>query len=513
MKRNKGAILIVCVAFLCAILGFALGAIITKRGLLCEDDREVSKLQETFNLIRMHYVDSVELSSLSEKLIPSLMEHLDPHSKYLTAEERDYERHLTEGYFYGIGIEYNLFLDTIVVDHVAINGPADLVGVQAGDRIIQINGQNVTGAEATPESVKQLIYGPEKSLVNLTILRGEEQTRVDIQVSRGYVPMSEIGGAFMTSDSVGVIALTSFGKSTYDDLMSQMARLQKLGAKAYILDLRDNPGGLMSSAVLIANEFIKLGATIIYTEGRHFEREVVASDGKGNYIGTPLYILINESSASSSEIIAGAIQDNDAGIIVGKRSFGKGLVQRVFDYEDGSALHLTIARYYTASGRSIQRDYKMGKIEEYEQSYYNRLRADMESQKSEQASKIYYTLNGRKVFGGGGILPDVEVDSPFESQHNSYLQQLLESNMMAIFSFYYADQYRDLLSDFEDAEACYAFLQNQGIAWQVGQFAARNGIRMKNYLIAQAKKNNRIVRELCNSRTNLWKSRGLSNHL
>lgn len=309
-------------------------------------------------------------------------------------------------------------------------------------------------------------------------------------MKRGVVNTSNVDATFMVNDSLGFVRLKGFSVSTHDDFMQSVAKLRNSGAKGLILDLRDNPGGLVQPALLIANEMLPEGSLIIYTEGAHKKRSDVYSDGTGTLIGFPIYVLLNELSASSSEIVSGALQDNDIAVLIGRRSFGKGLMQKPFEYYDGSSVHLTIARYHTASGRSIQRDYKLGGDEAYTHDWIDRVMGgEMFSADSVKLNPnlLYKTKAGRSVHGGGGIMPDIFVPRDTLGM-TSYYAEVLNKGLVHEFSFVYADKYRNLLSRIGSLEEVYRFLDNQGLVWQLAKYAQKKGVVPRNYQIAQSQK-------------------------
>lgn len=312
----------------------------------------LSKLQASLDLINTQYVDEVSSDSLVETLIPSLMSHLDPHSSYLTADQRRKEREELEGYFYGIGVVFNSLKDTAIVIRTIPNGPSDLVGVRAGDRIVSVDGRSIEG-EIPTDTIMSLLKGANESMVTLTLRDPSTNDLRTVKVKRGPVSTSKVGAKYMMSDSLGVIRLDGFSLSTYNDFMQAFAQLQQRGMKGLVLDLRDNPGGILESALRMVNEMLPKDKPVIYIEGAHYPREQYRSSGDGSLIGFPLYILINESSASAAEIVSGAMQDNDAAIVIGRRSFGKGLVQKVFEYltapQSISPLHATTHRQVAVS--------------------------------------------------------------------------------------------------------------------------------------------------------------------
>lgn len=444
------------------------------------------KLKATVQLIEDNYVDTVDVNDLVLELIPTLMSELDPHSTYLTAEQKLKEKENLEGFFYGIGVTFNVIKDTAIIVSVIPNGPSDLAGLKAGDRIISINKQPIAGAhKISADSVRSLLKGDKGSLVRLGIHSYNSTTEKHVSVKRGVVNMPQIDAAFMINDTLGYIRIPNFAMNTHNDFMQEIAKLESDGMKGLVLDLRDNPGGLLQPALLISNEILPAQSLIIYTEGAHQERRDVLSDGTGRLQNLPIYVLVNELSASSSEIVTGSLQDNDAAIVIGRRSFGKGLVQKSFEYYDGSSVHLTIARYHTASGRSLQRDYKMGGDEEYSNDWLTRYsRGEMFHADSIKINpdQLFKTIGGRTVYGGGGITPDIFIPRDTNGI-TSYYVEVLNKGLVHQFAFEYADRYRNILKKLGTAEKCYSFLTHQGLVWQLAEYANKKGVRPKNYLI------------------------------
>lgn len=479
----------VCLLLLLFLIGgFFMGLYMKSRNPLMRAVTPMDKLKATLQMISENYVDSVDPDELVSELIPMLIGQLDPHSTYLTAEQRKAEQESLDGYFYGIGITFNTIIDTAVVIQTIPNGPSDIAGLKPGDRIVTVDGRDVTGHSITPDSVRTLLKGEKGTIVTLGIRPYNSEVLSQVKVKRGVVNTNSVDAALMVNDSLGFIRVSSFGMSTYDDFMQAVAKLRREGAKGLILDLRDNPGGLMQAALQIANEVLPRKSLIIYTDGAHQRRSDIYSDGTGTLIGFPIYVLMNELSASSSEIVSGALQDNDAGIIIGRRSFGKGLVQKPFEYYDGSSVHLTIARYHTASGRSIQRDYQLGGDEEYAHDWIDRvLGGEMFSADSIKINRdlVYHTKAGREVYGGGGIMPDRFVARDTIGM-NSYYAEVLNRGILHQFAFIYADRHRDLLKRLEDPQNVYRFLDNQGLVWQLATFAQSKGVPRRSYLISQA---------------------------
>lgn len=485
MKKNPAVLSIIIASILLALVG---GWFLGKRSARINFLRSATpmdKLKATIQLIEENYVDSVDTDKLILDLIPDLMNQLDPHSTFLTPEQRKQERESIEGFFYGIGVTFNMIKDTAIIVNVTPNGPSDLAGLRAGDRILTVNNQPITGGDIPADSVRSLLKGEKGSMVQLGIRSRKEQTERLVNVRRGVVNMPQIDAAFMVNDSLGYIRIPSFAMNTHNEFMQKVAYLEAKGMKGLILDLRDNRGGLLQPALLISNEILPAQSLIIYTEGAHHPRNDVYSDGTGLLQRLPIYVLINEMSASSSEIVSGALQDNDAAIIIGRRSFGKGLVQKPFEYYDGSSVHLTVARYHTASGRSLQRDYKLGGSEEYTNDWMERYsRGEMFSADSIKidSERLYLTKGGRAVYGGGGISPDIFVARDTVGI-TSYYVEVLNKGVAQLFAFEYADRYRDILIRLGSAEKCYQFLKHQGLVWQMAEYANKKGVRPKNYLI------------------------------
>lgn len=444
------------------------------------------KLKATIQMIEENYVDSVEADKLVLDLIPLLMQQLDPHSNFLTAEQNRAENEKQEGFFYGIGVTFNMIKDTAIIVSVTPNGPSDLAGLKAGDRIVSVDKLSITGQTIMADSVRSLLRGERGSMVHLGIRSRNTSAEREVAVKRGVVNFPQIEATFMVNDTLGYIRIPSFTMNTYNEFMQSIAELESQGMKGLVLDLRDNPGGLLQPALLISNEVLPAQSLIIYTEGAHHPRRDVLSDGTGRLQNLPIYVLINEMSASSSEIVTGSLQDNDAAIIIGRRSFGKGLVQKPFEYYDGSSVLLTIARYHTASGRSLQRNYKMGDDTAYFNDWVERYsRGEMFHADSIKLNPelLYKTKGNRPVYGGGGITPDIFIPRDTNGI-TSYYVEVLNKGLVHEFAFEYADKYREILKKLGSAKKCYQFLNHQGLVWQLAEFANQKGVRPKNYLIS-----------------------------
>lgn len=472
-------------------LGFLLGRCQGERQARATRGSGLSKLEATLSLIDKNYVDTIDANQLLLDLIPTLMKQLDPHSSYLTAEERAMEKESMEGFFYGVGITFNTIKDTAIVVSVIPNGPSDLVGMRAGDRLLSVDGLDIATSSLPADSIRSLLKGPKGSVVKVSVKAFDSEEVRQLSIRRGVVTMPQLDASVMLNDSLGYIRLPSFARNTYNDFMQSVARLMQEGMEGLVLDLRDNPGGLLQPALLIANEFLPAQKLIIYTEGAHQARNEIYSDGTGSLQRMPLYILVSGSSASSSEIVTGSMQDHDRAIVLGRRSFGKGLVQQLFEYADGSSLHLTIARYYTASGRCLQRPYDMGKGSAYytDNLFERYSRGELYHADSIKIDPehLYRTEAGRPVYGGGGITPDIFIPQD-TTGYTSYYAEVASRGLLQKFAFEYADKHRTLLQRLEGSEPCYRFLMNQGLPWQLAEYARKEaGVVPRNYLIQLSK--------------------------
>ena len=379
-KNSKHAIIFPLLLAVGVVLGILLGQFVGRnraetqlRSIVSRSGMNMTnKIMQTSMLIEHRFVDSISMDSLAEMVIPMMMEKLDPHSVYIPAREMQQLNEPLEGEFDGVGISFNTTSDTIVVLSVIANGPSAKAGVVAGDRIIEINDTLVAGVGMPQNDIVKRLRGKRGSEVKLSLKRQGIDDLVDVQVVRDAIPIKSIESSFMLTDDIGFIRLSQFARTSYTELLAALAELRAEGMKRLIFDLRDNSGGFLDQAIMIANEFLPAGKLIVYTEDRERKQTREYSDGSGTSTDLALVVLIDEGSASSSEILAGAVQDNDRGTIVGRRSFGKGLVQSQIPYPDGSALRLTIARYFTPTGRSIQKPYTNGNDEEYDMDLVRR---------------------------------------------------------------------------------------------------------------------------------------------
>lgn len=446
-----------------------------------------SRLSNLLHIIDDQYVDSVNIDSLVEKAIPQILAELDPHSVYISAKDVQLATDDLKGSFSGVGIEFIIRDDTIRVQNVIKDGPANRAGLLAGDKIVSINGKPFVGKIVTNEEAMHRLKGPKDSKVLIGVKRfGEKGVKV-FTVTRGDISVNSISACYMINDTTGYIRVKSFGERTYAEMLSALQTLNIEGADHLIIDLRDNGGGILEAAVQMANEFLPKNRLIVYTQGRKSPRAEYRSNGKGSYQHIPMVVLINEGTASAAEIFAGAMQDNDRATIVGRRSFGKGLVQQQIQFPDGSMIRLTVARYYTPSGRCIQKPFKPGDNADYENDLLSRYRhGEFFSQDSiKHVGPAYHTHNGRTVYGGGGITPDIFV--PEDTTHvTSYYKEAAMSGLILQYAFNYTDQHRPILSKFTEMMPLANYLDRQNLVNDFANYAARYGLRRRNLMIMRS---------------------------
>lgn len=449
-----------------------------------------NKLNALLRIIDDQYVDTVQMTNLVEKAMPQILAELDPHSTYIPAQKLEEVNSELEGSFSGIGVQFTIQEDTIHINSVIPGGPSEKVGLMAGDRIVLVNDSLFVGEGLTNEKAMRHLKGPKGSSVKLGVKRADIKELLDFTIVRGDIPQNSVDAAYMVDKENGYILISKFGRTTHIELLTAIAELNQQNCKGLIIDLRDNTGGYMEAAIRMVNEFLPEGKLIVYTQGRKYPRMEEYANGTGSCQKMPVVVLVNEGSASASEIFAGAIQDNDRGTIVGRRSFGKGLVQQPIDFSDGSAIRLTIARYYTPSGRCIQRPYKSGKDSKYEMDWLNRYEHgeffSKDSIKLDENLK-YYTTLGRPVYGGGGIMPDVFVPQDTTGV-SSYLIEVSNKGLILQYSFHYSDRNRQKLSEFKTQEEMLKYLRSQGIMEQFIRFADSKGVKRRNLLIQRSRK-------------------------
>lgn len=488
-------LLAVAVAF---IVGSRIGAIRTHkatqsqlREIMHELAVPTNKLSYTLSLIEKSYVDSLSLDSIIEHVMPHIVEKLDPHSAYIPASEMQAMNEPLEGEFDGIGVVFNMATDTVIVLNVIPKGPSDKAGVRAGDRIIRINDSIVAGRKIPQNNIVKQLRGKRGTKVRLGIERQGIGDLVNITVTRDAIPLHSIEASFMMTPQIGYIRLSQFARTSYTELKKALKELRAEGMEQLIFDLRGNTGGYLDQAIEIANEFLPAGALIVYTEDRARNQIKEFSDGKGGYTDLDIAVLIDEVSASSSEILAGALQDNDRGTIVGRRSFGKGLVQRQVPFSDGSALRITVARYFTPTGRSIQKPYTNGEGEKYESDLYNRyLNNEFFSADSIHFadSLRFVTPKGKVVYGGGGIMPDEFV--PLDTMDvTKYFVEVSGRNIIYRYTIEYADRHRAELDKIKTLTELRAFLDaDTALLSDFVRYAERNGVKPVQREIATSRK-------------------------
>lgn len=449
-----------------------------------------TKLNTLLRMVDDQYVDTVNMADLIEKAMPQILAELDPHSTYIPAQNLEEVNSELEGSFSGIGIQFTIQNDTIHVSAVIQGGPSEKVGLIAGDRIVAVNDSVFVGKKVTNERAMKTLKGPKGSQVKLGVKRATEKELLHFTITRGDIPQNTIDAAYMLDNDFGYIQISKFGRTTHAELLSALAQLYQKNCKGLIIDLRENTGGYMEAAIRMVNEFLPEGKLIVYTQGRKYPRAEEFANGTGSCQKMPLVVLVDEGSASASEIFSGAIQDNDRGMIVGRRSFGKGLVQQPIDFSDGSAVRLTIARYYTPSGRCIQRPYESGNDRNYELDLYNRYtHGEFFSEDSIKLdkSKSYETGLGRPVYGGGGIMPDIFVPEDTLGK-SSYWFDVMSKRLTIQFAFEYTDNNRSKLSNYDTGQSMQDYLRHQGLLEQFVRYADSKGIKRRNILIQKSAK-------------------------
>lgn len=449
-----------------------------------------NKLSDLLHVIDDKYVDTVSISQVVEDAMPKILEELDPHSTYISAKDAQTANDDLRGSFSGVGVQFTIREDTVRITNIIKGGPSEKVGIMAGDKIISVDGNPYVGKVVTNEETLHRLKGEKGTKVKIGILRHGEKKPLSFTVVRGDIPVKSIDATYMLTDKLGYIKIKSFGETTYPELLTSLAELEQQGFKGLVVDLRENGGGYLASAIQMVNEFLPKNRLIVYTEGRKAKREEYKSDGRGSYQDIPIVVLMNEYSASAAEIFSGAIQDNDRGIIVGRRSFGKGLVQQPIEFSDGSMLRLTIARYYTPSGRCIQKPYTKGESrEEYELDILTRYNHGefFNEDSIRQSGQVYQTSIGREVYGGGGIMPDYFVAED-TTQFTPYYTEAVSKGLITQFCFEYVDNNRATLQKLQTPVDFVKYLRRQNIVEQFVRFADNHDLRRRNNMIIKSQK-------------------------
>lgn len=448
------------------------------------------KLQTILGLIRDQYVDDINVDSLMEQTIPDMLASLDPHSAYIPKSELTASNEELDGAFGGVGVSFQILSDTVRVIEVIPGGPAELVGMQPGDQILEANGKKMAGVKITNQDVYTNLRGKEGTKVSLTVKRKNIAKHLHFDVVRDKIPEYSVDSKYMIADNTGYIRISKFARTTYNEFFNALVELRNKGAKKFIFDLRNNSGGFMDQAIYMANEFLPAGRMIVYTKGRRPENETMAvSDGNGQFQDAEITVLTNEFSASASEIFSGAIQDNDRGLVIGRRTFGKGLVQNPIMLPDSSSIRLTVARYYTPAGRSIQKEYKRGRDGKYELDILDRYsHGEFYSQDSIKLdkSKIFHTPNGRTVYGGGGIMPDVFVPED-TTGITSYYLEALNRGLIQRFAGEFAEKYRPMIKKKTIDDLTRVMPRENMLLQSFVSYAAANGLPARWFYINKSR--------------------------
>jgi C-terminal peptidase (prc) len=477
---------------ICLVAGILIGTFYTnhfsgnKLGII---NTSSNKLNALLHIIDEQYVDTVSMFNLVEEAMPQILAELDPHSSYIPAKDLEAVNSDLKGSFSGIGVQFTIQDDTIHINSVIQGGPSEKVGLLAGDRIVEVDDSSFVGKIVTNSEAMRRLKGEKGSKVKLGIYRPGEKEILHFTVVRGDIPVKSIDAAYMINDKFGYVKVNKFGETTYPELLVALAQLSQANCKGMIIDLRGNTGGYMAAAIQMVNEFLPNNKLIVYTEGRKSPRENYTSNGTGSSQTMPLIVLMDEGSASASEIFAGAIQDNDRGTIIGRRSFGKGLVQQPIEFSDGSAIRLTIARYYTPSGRCIQKPYEKGNDAEYEMDIITRYEhgeffsADSIKQ---NIKEIYHTSLGRTVYGGGGIMPDIFVPQDTTGM-TSYYRMAATRGLIIRYTLDYTDKNRNKLKEYDTPQKMEAYLKTQNLLEKFAGYAEKKGLKRRNILMYKSK--------------------------
>lgn len=501
MNINKSNRFMPLLMALCVVVGILIGTFYANHfsgNRLNIINSGSNRLSNLLHIVDDQYVDKVNIDSLVDMAIPQILADLDPHSVYIPAKDAQAVTDDLKGSFSGVGIEFTIRKDTIHVQNVVKNGPAQRAGILAGDKIVSVDGKTFVGKVVTQDEAMRRLKGPKDTKVKIGVVRYGQKAVKYFTVTRGDIPQRSITATYMLDKSTGYIKIKNFGETTYPELLIALAQLSQERFSNLVIDLRDNGGGYMNSAVQMANEFLPKNKLIVYMQGRKSPRQDFRSDGHGSYQKIPLIVLINEASASASEIFAGAMQDNDRATIIGRRSFGKGLVQQQIGFPDGSMIRLTIARYYTPSGRCIQKPFKPGDNQDYDNDLLTRYQhGEFFSQDSiKHTGPAYHTSIGRIIYGGGGITPDIFVAEDTLSM-TSYYKQAAMSGLILQYAFNYTDNNRQKLNTYSSMMEMSKYLVSQNTVEQFAAFADKNGLKRRNLMI---RKSHKLLERFINSR-------------
>ena len=451
-----------------------------------------SKIDQLLELMNQAYVDPIDVDSITDDVMMELVKRLDPHSAYIPKEDLEMVNSELSASFSGIGVQFSIQNDTIQVVSVISGGPSEGMGVLAGDKIVSVNDSAFTGKTVTNERVMHALRGPKDTQVTIGVVRSGTPEVLSFTITRGEIPVHSVDAKFIIEEKgqkIGFVRVNRFGENTYNEFIAALASLKGQGATSYIVDLRENSGGYMDQAIKMANEFLSKGDLIVYSEGRAYPRFDAKANGSGRFQRDSLVVLIDNFSASASEIFAGAMQDNDRATIIGRRSFGKGLVQQQIPFADGSAVRLTVARYYTPSGRCIQKPYKLGEGEDYAMDLIERFEhGEFYSADSVQIadSTVYYTKKGRIVRGGGGIMPDVFVGRD-TTLNTPYFNIVANRAYTYQFAYQYTDRHRKELSQYTDWQSLEKHLLQANWVPEFVAFAKEKGVEPNPEQLAKSK--------------------------
>ena len=490
MNSNKYTTLIVILSM---VIGMLIGTMFSHRfagNRLSIINITSNKINDLLSILDEDYVDTVNISDIVEKTMPKILAELDPHSSYISAEDAQFNNDDLKGSFSGIGVQFTIKNDTVYITNIISGGPSEKVGLMAGDRIVSIDGKPYVGKDTVNnKETLRLLKGEKGTKVRLGVVRGSEKKLLHFNITRGDIPITSIYSAYMLDGETVYIKVDKFSESTYAELLTSLAVLEQQHFKGLILDLRGNNGGSMGVAIQMINEFLPANRLIVYTQGRNMPRQDYKSDGHGSYSGIPLVVLTDELSASASEIFAGAIQDNDRGMIVGRRTFGKGLVQQPIEFSDGSIINLTVARYYTPSGRCVQKSYTSGE----DQQYINDLLTRFEHgeffnvDSIRQSGKMFKTRLGREVYGGGGVMPDIFVPED-TTMFTPYYQEAVSKGLVTQFCFDYTDRNRRVLEAQKDIDGVLQYLKTNHVLEDFFAYLDREGVVRRNNMIAKSRR-------------------------
>lgn len=459
---------------------------------------EPTKVDRLLELMESAYVDEINVDSITDEVMSELVQKLDPHSSYIPKEDLEMVNSELAGSFSGIGVQFTIQQDTVRIVAVIAGGPSEGVGVLAGDKLVEVDDSTFTGKKMNNEKVMKTLRGPKGTKVKLGILRAGTSEMLHFTITRGDIPVNSVDAKFIiepkvdsqkSKDKIGFVRVNKFGENTYREFLTALAELKVQGATRYIVDLRENSGGYMDQAIRMANEFLQRGEMIVYAEGRAYPRYEAKADGSGRFKDVPLTVLIDDFSASASEIFSGAMQDNDRATIIGRRSFGKGLVQQQMPFSDGSAVRLTVARYYTPSGRCIQKPYTLGEQKDYEKELLERFEHGEQFSADSihlNDTTTYRTKKGRIVHGGGGIMPDIFVGRD-TTLNTPWYNKCVNLAFTYQFAYQYTDKHRKELAKYKDWQSLEQYLNSRNILREFVAFAAEKDVAPNEEQIAKSK--------------------------